>query len=415
MSVIPGINHRVLAIAVALYTALIGGSALAADARLQPENAPPGAQFGAAVALHGGYAVVGAPDDDGISAQSGAAYVFALDGSATWKLAASDGTSNDRFGRAVAIDGDVVVVGAANAVYVFRLTESNTWVEEATIPGSCGQGDFGAAVAVSGDRMLVGSPLIGCLGTSTKGYVFFYRHVGDGDWQLELSFNTRYNPAGDYFGAAVDLDGDTAVVGAPGWGQVFVYTHDGALWQQSTVIADPLWGSGRWFGAAVAIHADSLIVGAPLDGELGQAAGAAYAFHRTPAGWTPEGKLLPPMTDPPQAVTGSRFGSSVDVSGDFVVVGAPESDAGQDVEQAGTAVLFAWDGTSWKFDMELDVTDAAPSDRLGTDVAVDNSVILAGAPGANSDNPSSGAAYIFVRSGSDDDQQMSLAGVTGPR
>lgn len=166
-------------------------NAPAAEVALLPFGTTAGAQSGKAVAIRGSYAVVGAPNDvePGGTRQAGAAYVFQTDGTPAGRLTPSDASTRYLFGRAVAMDGGVLVVGASYAVYIFRHDGAN-WVDEAKLDQDCSQAKSGSSVAVSGDRVLVGSPHVGCLGGSTKSYVFFYRRSG-GIWQLERRIGGR--------------------------------------------------------------------------------------------------------------------------------------------------------------------------------------------------------------------------------
>jgi hypothetical protein len=140
-----------------------------------------------------------------------------------------------------------------------------------------------------------------------------------------------------------------------------------------------------------------LVVGTPGDKERGTAAGAAYVYRQTSTGWAGEDKLLPPKTNPPQAVTGSYFGSSVDISGNLLVIGAPQSDTLQDIYQAGAAFVFRRMSSTWSLESELNASNAAPSDHLGTAVAITAETVLAGAPGNDAGGSNTGAAYVFTK------------------
>ncbi len=125
--------------------------------------------FGYAVSVDGDRAVVGAPYDDERAGNAGAAFIYEFDGT-TWletKLTASDGSSGDRFGRSVAVDGSRVVVGAphddangdySGAAYVFNLSEAG-WIESKLAPSDGNSDDiFGEPVAIEGSRIVVGAP-----------------------------------------------------------------------------------------------------------------------------------------------------------------------------------------------------------------------------------------------------------------
>ena len=371
------------------------------EAKLVPVDLPAGAKFGASLAVDGETAVAGAPGADGIAQNSGAAYVLRQSGDG-WqqqaKLAASDGIPLGNFGRAVAISEDVIVVGAGGAAYVFRMDRaSGEWREQAKLirPSGAG-GRFGMAVAVSGGRVLVGAPYASNNQgeTTPKGFIYFFRENETGLWELEASFNSLSSSTGDHFGVSLDIDGKRAVVGAPGWGQVFVYEHDGTRWQVSAEVRDPQWGSNRAFGQTVVLQADLLAVGAPSDAEQGHNAGAAYVYRLKAGKWLEEAKLTPW-----QVATGERFGSSSALDGDYLAIGAPYSKGVVDAEESGAVYLCYFDGGAWIEQAMLTASDATAYDHLGAAVAVNAAGVLAAAPDQEGEELESGAAYAFAMKG----------------
>lgn len=369
------------------------------DTKLVPEGTPAGAAFGSAVAVQGNVAVIGAPRelDAGGTRQAGAVYVRTTDGPAAWRLTPGDAAARYQFGRAVDVDGNVLVVGAGYAAYVFRFDEpSGQWLEEARLEQDCSEGRFGSAVAVSGERILVGSPLKGCLDASVEGYVFFYRRASDGTWELEGRRTAHYGTVGSYYGSSVSLEGDTAVVGAPGWGEVFTYRHDGSTWQTGARIVDPNWGSGRQFGASVSLQGGRLVVGTPGDGLVRPGAGAAYAYLQTATGWTNEVMLLPPPTSPGQKLDGTYYGTSVALSHDLLVLGGPQADVAG--EQDGAVLVYGLQNGSWTYRTRLTATDTGSYAWLGAAVDIDKGAVLAGAPRKNASGgiTNVGAAYLFT-------------------
>ena len=379
---------------------VMGGSAIAVAGvtKLVPEGAPDGAAFGSAVAVEqGAFAAIGAPKEiDASGRQAGAVYVSSLDGPGSWRLTPSDAATRYQFGRAVDLDGGVLAVGASYATYVFRFDAgSSGWVEEAKLEGHCSEGRFGTAVSVSGDRLLVGSPIKGCLDASVEGYVFFYEYAGNGVWEFARRLTAHYGTVGSYYGWSVSLEGDTAAVGAPGWGEVFTYRHDGSTWQVGERIPDPIWGSARSFGRAVSLRAGTLVVGTPGDSEMRDGAGAAYVYRQTETGgWIGEVKLLPPPTSPAQKLTGAYYGSTVGISGDLLVMGGPQADVAQ--QQDGAVLLFKRMDGVWTYGTTLTAFDAGSYDYLGTGLGIDNDMVLAGAPGHDGAGPDVGAAYLFA-------------------
>jgi len=174
-------------------------------------------------AISGETIVVGATGDDDNGPGSGSAYVF-VRSNGTWtetaKLIASDGTDSDTFGRAVALDGNTILVGAtdaainntlhAGAIYAFTY-DGTTWIEQAKLTASdAGAYDrFGYAVAIDGDTALVGAHQDNDERTSqTDGTI----------WNENALLTQNDGAPNDQFGFSLALDGGTALVGA--------YWHD---------------------------------------------------------------------------------------------------------------------------------------------------------------------------------------------
>jgi uncharacterized repeat protein (TIGR01451 family) len=208
--------------------------------------------------------------------------------------------------------------------------------------------------------------------------------------------------AGASHGFAVAASGDTLVVGADqedneaglDCGAVYVYVRASAGWtlQQKLVPAAGGLG-GQRFGYSVAIEGDTLVVGALGDRSAGGFTGTAVVFVRAGGAWTEQQRLV--GTDVP---AGSGFGYSVALSGDTVVA-APASattEAGQD---AGAAYVFVRSGTSWAQQQKLVASDASPRDFF-VNVAIAGDTIVVGAD--SDDTPAgenTGSAYVFERSG----------------
>jgi hypothetical protein len=185
--------------------------------------------FGDRVHMDGTVAIVGAYGHYASGSPTGAAYIFRHDGQG-WteeqRLMASDGGALDEFGRAVAIDGDVAVIGAPNegnpgtglpigqgAAYVFRRT-SGVWSEDSKLMDLEGapSDKFGAAVAISNGLAVVGSPSDDDAGTQS-GSAFVFGDDGLG-WVEQLQLNAPEGSGAGKFGHSVARFGGQAVVGA---------------------------------------------------------------------------------------------------------------------------------------------------------------------------------------------------------
>ncbi len=260
-------------------------------------------EFGHSVAVQGDTIVVGAHLEGSIHPDSGAAYVFVGNG-ASWSqqafLKASDPNWYHRFGAAVALDQDSVVIGAwhhtiggfaTGAAYVFERT-GTTWTEEAFLTGSNSDDydQFGRAVDISGDCILVAAPTEGSFGTGVNG-------------------------------------DQTQQVGAE-LGAVYVFERNAGVWTQSAYVKPNRIDPQDRFGNSVAIVDRRFVVGANSEdsGSIGingqtddasaSASGAAYYFTPEGASWKQEAYIKPSNTD-----AGDSFGQAVDLHGDQLAVG----------------------------------------------------------------------------------------------
>ena len=258
------------------------------------------------------------------------------------------------------------------------------------------------------------------------------------------------NPA-DGFGWAVAMQGETIVVTAPGEaslasvingdqsdnsafnsGAAYVFIRSGGSWALQSYLKPSNTGMNDAFGLTVAIAENTIVIGAPgedsaatgVNGAQGDnsvsGAGAAYVFVRGGDVWTQQAYL---KAINPGAM--DAFGSSLDISGHTIVVGAPNEDstatgvymgvhaAQSDNGQSGTgaAYTFVRSGTTWSFDSYIKASNTGELDAFGGSVAIDRDTILVGAAGESSNatiingdqtNDSAtgaGAAYVFTRSG----------------
>lgn len=216
----------------------------------------------------------------------------------------------------------------------------------------------------------------------------------------ELAIAPIDGGAGDFFGLSVSVDGDTVVMGAP-WhgvggvdsGSAYVLVRTGSLWGQGAELRPDYAGSGDRFGYSVAVSGDAAVVGVPSDDDNGTNAGSVYVFVRSDSKWSKAAWLTPS-----HAAEGDLFGSSVAVSGDTVVVGAP----GNDINgmRAGLAYVFVRSGSTWTEAARLAPDDATAYGRFGWSASVSGDTAVVGAYLDGDNGGSSGSAYVFVRSGS---------------
>lgn len=324
------------------------------------------------------------------------------------KILAPDGSENDHFGVAVAIQGDRILVGArgndqggaeAGAAYVFKRGATG-WALESKLVATGGKPNerFGIGVGLDGDRAIVGARGDFDRGMQS-GAAYIFRNTGAG-WVQERRLISTEAIANDHFGASVAIFGDRAAIGAPGGasgsrlqtGAVYIYRRTSLGWweQEARLVAHD--GEARdHFGFSVALDGTTVIVGAHGDDDRGTRAGAAYIFEHTDAGWRLGQKL---------AARDGRghdfFGQSVAVHGDYALVGAYGVDSrGRDV---GAAYIFERTPRGWVQQGRLIAGDRRASDHFGSAVAIHGGRAVVGARGHTSGKSRSGAAYLFWRS-----------------
>jgi hypothetical protein len=364
---------------------------------------------------------------------SGAVYVFTRSG-ATWSqqayVKASNSDAGDRFGSSIALsaDGNTLAVGASGeasaargingvqadnsasqsgAVYVFTRVDT-LWAQEAYIKASNADArdQFGYSLALSadGNMLAVGAP-------------------------FEAS-------------AAIGINGNESDNSTEESGAAYVFTRAGTTWSQHAYIKASNTGAWDAFGYSVALSGDAttLAVGAWLEssaaiginGDQGNDAsyesGAAYVFARSNDTWAQQAYIKASNTD-----NEDHFGISIALSNDggCLVVGADSESSGSrringvqndnTAAVSGAAYLFSRSGTTWSQDAYVKASNADAGDLFGASVALsaDGNMLVVGAYGEDSDSgidgsqsdnskESSGAAYVFTRSGSSWTQESYL-------
>ncbi|MBI4882653.1 MAG: hypothetical protein HY826_01205 [Actinobacteria bacterium] len=326
----------------AVYVYQDTGNGWAFHQKLKASDPSYGGMLGYALDASGSWMVATTPFDDpqlgGIA--RGAAHVYELQGS-TWvhaqKLLASDHTSiyQEFFGRSVAIGGDRIVVGelddntkqvGAGAAYVFEL-QGSTWVEVAKLYAADPEvgGTFGYSVAVEGDVIVVGAPG-NDNGTSLTdlGAFYVFERIG-GVWTQVQKLTASDAANGDLFGIDVGVSGDTILVGTSQhhhnqfWsGVVYVFTRQGGSFVETQELEIADFQPGDRFGTAFDIDADLAVASLYDDDDMGSDSGSAYLFRKQGVTWQQIGKFIPPDGQPSDIFTAS----SMAISGSHAIGGA---------------------------------------------------------------------------------------------
>ena len=208
----------------------------------------------------------------------------------------------------------------------------------------------------------------------------------------------------DHFGSAVAIDGNTVVVGAKqddnaaimgdgtNAGYAYVFQGSGSSWNLIATLSPSDAGGYEEFGTSVDVDGNLIVVGAPRKNATGAAnAGAAYVFSRNQNGTNMWGEVAKLAVASP--ATGDRFGTDVAVAGTTVLVGAPQRD--NMAADSGSVFVFDENGGMWSLTTEIVNPADAASDLFGTAVALSGSTAVVGAPGHNEAGAGSGVAYLF--------------------
>ncbi|MBL8694107.1 MAG: FG-GAP repeat protein [Planctomycetes bacterium] len=407
----------------AAYVFVRSGSIWSQPAYLKSSNTGALDCFGASVSISHDTIVVGAfgeassatgvngNEADNSALNSGAAYIFVRN-AATWiqqaYLKASNSEVDDRFGSSVSISGDTVVVGAlfedsnakgvngtqsydvassAGAAYVF-IRSGSTWSQEAYLKASNTDPEdhFGSAVSIANNTIVIGA------------------------WGEDSS--------------AMGVNGNQYDNSAPSAGASYVFIRNSSTWSQEAYLKASNADAGDGFGAAVAIDGDTIVVGSSQESSnatsvngnqfdnSSQRAGAAYVFSRTGSTWSQQVYLKASNSE-----LGDEFGSAVAISGETLVIGAYQEDSNATIvngdqynnsaTSSGAVYIFSWNGRAWSQQAYLKASNANAVDFFGSAVAISGGLLVVGATSEDSsasgidgnqldDSASqSGAAYVF--------------------
>ena len=273
-----------------------------------------GDSLGRAVAVRGDWILAGAPSHD---EGAGAVYLYRRGVGGAWeasgKIVAADLVAGDRFGLAVAFDGERALIGApgqgeaAGAAYVFRHdAAAGAWVEEAKVRSdTTGRAAFGARVSIDGGYALVAAPQA----SQASGAVFVFRRDSAGEWAEQRRLTPGDSTPGTLFGFSVHLDGTNAWVGAPGASQLsgttYLFTGDGPdAWSTPRQIAPRNLPRQAFFGGSISARGDFAVVGA-LGTDFGSGTGYVLERDASTDQWNARGTIVDELVTLP-AITGEQ-------------------------------------------------------------------------------------------------------------
>lgn len=370
--------------------------------RLTADDGAASDELGVSVAVSGATALVGAYGDDDHGRDAGSAYIFEnLDGSwsQTVKLTAPDGAENDRFGADVALAGDTALIGAyrdddrgtdSGSVYVFE-RDGDAWIQAAKLMASDGTSNdyFGRSIALSGERALIGA----YEGNNGRGAVYVFEKT-DGFWSESAILTASDAYSTDDFALSIALSGDTAVVGARGEnrkrGAAYVFEKVNGAWEQVAKLTAGDRERDAYFGWSVAVAGGAAFIGSPLSDEGGwYSAGSVCVFRKVGGAWKQTDKLT---REPPGS---AAFGSSIAMLGDTALIGAPGDDNRR--TNSGAAYMYKNDYGVWKQTNVFHSYAGYKRNGFGQSVALSEFTALVGAPKDGSKAFRPGTAYLLER------------------
>ena len=318
------------------------------------------------------------------------------------------------FATAVVLEGDEIFVGRpgefsffpipanhAGTVHVFGPGAAGDWEETAVLTSDAVEvGDgFGASLAVDGNTLLVGAPKT----RGARGAVYvFSRTRADAPWQAVTTLRSAARREGDEFGAAVTIDGEFALIGAPGriqgTGAVSVFRLLGGAWTEVATVEGSSVLPGERFGSALALDANRLLVGAPgpLPGRFSPnpsppLEGSAYVFDRVGGEFVESVRLTSGESGP------GLFGQAVVLAGDEAFFGAPLGN-----QASGVVHHFMVDDSGeWTQGERIVAATSAPGSGYGLSVSYADGDLWVGAP-------LGGGAYVHRRSESGAWQEVQI-------
>ncbi|MBF0346438.1 MAG: FG-GAP repeat protein, partial [Magnetococcales bacterium] len=350
------------------------------------------------------------------------------------KIVVDDRMSSDRLGYSVAMDQGIMVAGAPyadhyvdgqyqsydyGAAYLFSLQANGQWSQTTRLTSNLINVDdrFGTDVDVDGNTIIIGAPQTDNSGITDGGAAYLYTRQGDGTWAETTRLGANDAAIYDTFGHSVAISGDYAIIGAPfddndanpgiyDTGSAYLFHKVDGVWTQQSKL---LGSSQNWyddFGYSVAIDGNIALVSSPFYDHSGYYdSGVVHVYERQADGNWNQVQIL----SAPELGNYDRFGLSLAVSGDTLVIGMPGEDnvtSTQTYYDSGAILVYQRqsDGT-WTHAAKLTGTLTADggegSSGFGTSVAIDGHTIVAGDQYAQLSTTNwGGTAYVF-KEGSD--------------
>jgi len=320
-------------------------------------NPSTGDQFGKTVSISGNFAVIGAQSDDVVGSNEGSACVFQFDG------------------------------------------EQWNFMQLLTDPSAADDDVFALSVAISGNYIVIGTPLADVGPNADQGTASVFYFNGS-SWNFLQQLTDPSGSAGDNFGISVAIDNNTIIVGSylddvsfTEQGSASIFQFDGSSWNFIQQLVSPTGAFEDLFGRSVSVSGDYAVIGVYRD-DVGANAdqGSACVFHFNGSTWD----FRQQLTDP-SGTAGDNFGWSVTAYGNYILVGAHFDDIA--ASNDGSVHAFRFDGSSWIYMERLSDSNPFSNEQFGYHVSMSGKYALVGANRDNTVGMNRGAATLYQRVG----------------
>jgi len=357
-------------------------------------------QLGSAVAISGDLAIIGAP---GSPSDEGQACLY-LRSEESWSLLSclSPTTENltdvQQFGNAVAIYGELIVIGAEKnqggkngIAYVYQY-HSGSWLLKAELvaPSSQANDKFASTLSISENYIAVGSQ---GFSASHAGAVYIFKSTDSG-WIEDLVITPVSSFKSAHFGSSVMLSGEYLIIGDDDHGRAhegsaYIYKQEEGIWSKQASLKGGDVTKGANFATSVAISKDYAVIGAKSENnplvKKNKKSGAVYIYKRTGKLWASQAKLL--ASD---AAQGDSFGSSVAIFEDYLLIGAENTNSGK-----GSTYLFQNINETWNEVYKFSVDDAKQKDNFGHALSLTQNYLVIGAHNKSVTSNKQGVGYFY--------------------
>jgi len=332
------------------------------------------------------------------------------------KLLPEGGTAWDHFGWSVDISEDYAIVGAphdgydgvnpAGSAYILY-NNSGTWEQQDKVTPIINSNDeFGSSVSISGDHAIVGASYHH---EDPSGAAYIY-HRESNEWKEQIRLVTGDGSNYDNFGCSVSISGDHAIVGADYYnlnsGAAYIYHNKSGIWEEQAKLTASSVNLSVDFGRSVDISGDYAVVGVPSDYENGRKTGSAYVFYNNSGSWVQKARLIASDGN-----TDDLFGNSVSIAGNNIIVGIDPFYN----DTLGAAYVFEKPDEGWRDTTET--VKLTPNDDttncFGRSVSISHDRAVVGATCDDYNGKNSGAAYLFLRNSGAWDVQAKLIASDG--